>query len=61
MVLNIIANNKKRGKLATIFSQEPKNGTRKRLLKRIWGQSYKFFYTLGQIYKRVLKHVNNAM
>ena len=24
------------------------------------GQSYKTFYTLGQIYKRVLKHVNNA-
>ena len=24
MVLNIMANNKKRGKLATIFSQEPK-------------------------------------
>ena len=27
----------------------------------IWGQSYKDFYTLGQIYKRVLKHLNNAM
>ena len=25
------------------------------------GQSYKDFYTLGQIYKRVLKHKNNAL
>ena len=25
------------------------------------GQSYKTFYALGQIYKRVLKHVNNAI
>ena len=25
-----------------------------------WGQSSKDFYTLGQIYKRVLKHKNNA-
>ena len=25
------------------------------------GQPYKEFYTLGQIYNRVLKHVNNAM
>ena len=28
---------------------------------QIWGQSYKTFYTFGQIYKRTLKHVNNAM
>ena len=27
----------------------------------LWGQSYKTFYTLGQIYKHTLKHVNNAM
>ena len=26
-----------------------------------WGQSYKDFYTLGQIFKRTLKHVNNSM
>ena len=26
-----------------------------------WGQSYKTFYTLGQVYKRTLKHVNNVM
>ena len=26
-----------------------------------WGQSFKTFYTLGQIYKSTLKHVNNAM
>ena len=25
------------------------------------GQSYKTFYTFGQIYKPTLKHVNNAM
>ena len=25
------------------------------------GQSYKIFYTLGQIYKCVLKHENNAL
>ena len=25
-----------------------------------WGQSYKTFNTLGQIYKGTLKHVNNA-
>ena len=25
------------------------------------GQSYKTFYTLGQIYKRTLKHVKNAL
>ena len=29
--------------------------------KRMWGQSYKTFYTLGQIYNRTLKPVNNAM
>ena len=27
----------------------------------IRGQSYKTFYTLGQFYKRTLKHVNNEM
>ena len=27
----------------------------------IWGQSYKDFYTLGQIYNCVLKHENNAL
>ena len=27
----------------------------------IWDQSYKDFYTLGQIYKRVLKHENNSL
>ena len=26
-----------------------------------WGQSYKYLYTQGQIYKRVLKHENNAL
>ena len=26
-----------------------------------WGQSYKDVYTLGQIYKLVLKHENNAL
>ena len=26
-----------------------------------WGQSNKDFYTSGQIYKRILKHENNAL
>ena len=26
-----------------------------------WGQSYKYFYTLGQIYNCVLKHENNVI
>ena len=28
------------------------------LITNIWGQSYKDFYTLGQIYKCILKHEN---
>ena len=32
-----------------------------RQILTVWGQSYKDFYTLGQIYKFVLKHENNAL
>ena len=35
--------------------------TRLSLSSVIWGQSYKDFYTSGQIYKCVLKHENNAL
>ena len=31
------------------------------LLLLIWGQSYNFFYTLGQILKRILKQENSTL
>ena len=44
-----------------ILTANPALKSQTKLGKTTWGQSYKTFYTLGQINKCTLKHVNNPM